>query len=138
MKYGMSVGLDPGHIVLDGDPCPSPIFDPYLLRPNSWMKMPHGMEVGLAPRDLLDGDPGPSSRKRGWSPSPIFGPYTLWPNGWMDQDGTWHRGGPWPRPHCARWGPNFPPKKGAEPPQFRPMSIAAKWLKASRCHLVWR
>ena len=31
------------------------------------------------------------------------------------------------------------PKKGAEPlPNFQPISIAAKRLDASTCHLVWR
>ena len=29
-------------------------------------------------------------------------------------------------------------KKGTEPPNFRPIPIAVKWLDASRCHLVWR
>jgi len=31
------------------------------------------------------------------------------------------------------------PQKGAEPPSlnFRPISIVAKQLDASRCHLVW-
>jgi len=28
------------------------------------------------------------------------------------------------------------PKKGTEPPNFRPTLIVAKWLDASRCHLV--
>ena len=45
MKLGMQVGLDPGHIVLHGDPAPPlpkggrnpPIFGPYLLWPNRWM-----------------------------------------------------------------------------------------------------
>jgi len=45
MKLGMQVGLVPGHIVLDGDPAPSPrkghstppIFGPYLLWPNGRM-----------------------------------------------------------------------------------------------------
>jgi len=36
----------------------------------------------------------------------------------MDQGATWYGGGPRPRPHCARWGPSSPPKKGAQPPQF--------------------
>jgi len=36
----------------------------------------------------------------------------LWPTGWMDQDETWHRGRPRPRPHCIRWRPSPPPKKG--------------------------
>jgi len=30
------------------------------------------------------------------------------------------------------------PKKGAEPPIFRPISIVARRLDASICHLVWR
>ena len=25
----------------------------------------------------------------------------------------------------------------AQPPNFRPISVAAKWLHGSRCHLVW-
>jgi len=29
-------------------------------------------------------------------------------------------------------------QKGAEPPNFRPIFIVAKWLDASRCHLIWR
>jgi len=42
----------------------------------------------------------------------------LCPNGWMDQDETWHAGRPWPWPHCVRWGPSYPSRKGAEPPIF--------------------
>jgi len=56
MALGMEVGLDPGHIVLDGDPALLP--------------------------------------KRG--------------------------------------------QKRTQPPNFRPISIAAKRLDASKCHLVWR
>jgi len=29
------------------------------------------------------------------------------------------------------------PQKGAAPPNFRPISIVAKRLDASKCHLVW-
>ena len=36
----------------------------------------------------------------------------------MDQGGTWHGGGPWSRPHCARWGPSSPPQKVGIAPQF--------------------
>jgi len=36
----------------------------------------------------------------------------------MDLDATWYGGRPRPRPHCARWGPSSPPKKGTEPPIF--------------------
>jgi len=31
-----------------------------------------------------------------------------------------------------------PPPKGNSPPNFRPISVAAKWLHGSRRHLVWR
>jgi len=104
----------------------------------AWIKMPLGMEIGLGPSDfVLDDDPAPS-QKRGQSPPPIFGPCLLWPNGWMDQGGTWHGGGPRSRPHCARWGPSSPSPKGAQPPNFRPMSVVAKRLDGLRCHLVWR
>ena len=44
MPLGMEVGLSPGHIVLYGDPAPTPpkghslpIFGPYLLWRNGWM-----------------------------------------------------------------------------------------------------
>jgi len=30
------------------------------------------------------------------------------------------------------------PKKGTEPPNFRPISIVAKWLDGPRCHLLQR
>jgi len=37
------------------------------------------------------------------------------------------------------WDPAPLPQKGAEPlPNFRPISIVAKRLDASRCHSVWR
>jgi len=32
----------------------------------------------------------------------------------------------------------LPPKKGTAPPTFRPMSVVAKRLDGSRCHLVRR
>jgi len=27
---------------------------------------------------------------------------------------------------------------GAEPPNFQPIYVVAKWLRGSRCHLIWR
>jgi len=60
----------------------------------------------------------------------------LWPNGWMDQDQTWHAGRPRPWPHCVRWGTSSPPQKRGRASNFRPMSIVAKRLDGSRCHLV--
>jgi len=69
---------------------------------------------------------------------PVCDVGVLWPNGWMDQDEPWNAGRPRPWPHCVRWGPTSPPQKGAEPPNFRPMSIVAKWLDGSRWHLARR
>jgi len=83
-----------------------------------WIKMPLGVEEGLSPGDfVLEGDPAPSSPKRGRNP-PIFGPCILWPNSWINQDGTWRGGGPQSRPHCARWGCSSPPPKRGQSPQF--------------------
>jgi len=56
----------------------------------------------------------------------------LWPNGWMHQDETWNAGRPRPWPHCIRWRPSSPS------PNFRPISVVAKRLDGSRCHLAGR
>jgi len=59
----------------------------------------------------------------------------LWPNGWTDQDETWHAGRPWPWPHCVRWGPSSPSRKGAQPhPQFSAHICCGQmvaWIKMS-------
>ena len=50
----------------------------------------------------------------------------------MDQDATWYEGRRQPKRHCVRWGPSSPLQTGAEPPNFRPMSIVAwtaGWIK---------
>ena len=95
--------------------------------------MPLGMEVGVSPGDfVLDGDPS-LLPKKGRSPIHNFCPCLLglWPNGWMDEDGTCHRGGPWSRPHRARWVPSFPPqKRGLRPPQF---SAHLYWGQTAGC-----
>ena len=64
----------------------------------------------------------------------------LWPNSWMDQDVIWHGGGPWSRPHCAKWESNSLPKIGGRAPNFRLIIIVPKRLDADapKCHLVWR
>jgi len=58
----------------------------------------------------------------------------LWPNGWTDQDETWHAGlGPG---HIVLDGdPAPPPQRGTAPPNFRPISVAAKRLHGSRINL---
>jgi len=99
------------------------------------IKMKLGMQVGPGPGHIvLDGDPAPPHPK-GHSLPPIFGPYLLLPNGYTDQDVIWQEAMP-----CVRWGPSpSSPKRGWSPPPqfFRAISTVAKWLDASRCHLVW-
>jgi len=90
--------------------------------------MPLGMEVGFDPNDIvLDGDPATLLKKGAEPPPPKKnGPCLLWPNGWKDQDATSYEGRPQPRPHCVTWGPSSPLPKGAQPPNFWPMSVVAK------------
>ena len=69
MKLGTEVGLGPGHIVLDGDPAPtpqkrhSPQFSAHVCcygQTARSIRMPLGTEVGLGAGDIvLDGDPAP-------------------------------------------------------------------------------
>ena len=148
MVVGIEVGVSPRDFMLYGDPAPPqkgaeppPQFSAhfYYEQTAGCIKMPLSLEVGISPGDfVLDGDPAPFPKSG--PPKKNFDPYLLWPNGWMDQDGTWHGSRPQPRRLCVRWGPSLPPKqRGRSPlPNFRPISIAAKRLDASRCHLAWR
>jgi len=97
MPLGMEVGLGRGHIVLDGDPppspkrgtAPSPKFSAHDCGDQTagWMKVLLGTKVGLDPGNtVLDAVPAPSPRDTA--------------------------------------------------PNFRPMSVVAKRLDGSRCHLV--
>jgi len=61
----------------------------------------------------------------------------LWPNGWMDEDETCHTDRLRQWPQCLRWGPTYSSQKGDADPNFRPMSVVAKWLHGLRYHLVW-
>ena len=60
MPLGTEVGLDPGHIVLDGDPVPtqkghSPQFAAHVCccQTDGWLKMPFGTEIGLGQGDIV-------------------------------------------------------------------------------------
>jgi len=102
-----------------------------------WIKMPLGMEVVLSPGDfVLDGDSALPSTKRirpkrycirrePSSPSPCL--YCGQTAGWIKMAfGTEMGLGPG---HIVLDGdPRSPPRKGAEPPNFRPMSIVGKRL----------
>jgi len=104
MKLGTEVGLDPGHIVLDGIHLPSLKghtslqFSTHICSGQTagWIKMSLPTNVGLGPRHIvLDGDPAvpaPSPPPIKGGTAPIFGRCLLWPNGWMDQDATWYGG----------------------------------------------
>jgi len=134
MKLGMQAGLDPGHIVRWGPSSPSPKgaepqFSAHICcgQMAVWIKVPLGRKVGLGPSDIaLDGDTAPPPEKGGRAPN--FRPCLLWPNGWMDQDTTWYRATPWPRPylrlgpgHIVLDGDQLPTKKGHSPlPIFDP------------------
>ena len=81
-----------------------------------WIKVPLGTEVGLRSGEIvLDETHFPL--KGGSSPH-HFSAHVLWPNGWIDQDTTWYRGRPLPRPHCVRWESSSPPLKRGTAPQF--------------------
>jgi len=86
MKRGKQVGLDPGHIVSDGNQAPPPakghsppIFGPYNVAAK-WLYgsrcQPLGMEVGLSPGDCVRWGPRSSSPKRDRDP-PTFDPCLL-------------------------------------------------------------
>jgi len=98
-----------------------------------WIKMKLGMQVGLDPGHVVsEEDPAPHPKK-GYSP--LFSAHV-----YCGQTAVWIKMplgmevGLSPG-HTVRWGPSSP--KGHSP-QFPPISVVAKWLDGSRCHLVHR
>jgi len=61
----------------------------------------------------------------------------LWPNGWTDKDETQHAGRPRPG-HIVLDGDPGPSPQRSTATNFQPISVVAKWLHESRCHLVER
>jgi len=99
--------------------------------------MPFSTQVSLGPgHTVLDADPAPS--QNGLS-SPQFSAHVLWPNGWIGWIKMKLRTevglGPG---HIVFDGDPAPSPQKAQPTNFRPMSVVAKRLDGSRCHLVWR
>jgi len=145
MPLGMEVGLGPDDTVLHSDPTPakiwhssSPLFGHvYCGQTAGWIKMPLGMEVDLGPGHIvLDGDRVPHS-ERGTA-APTFRPmYSMA----IRLDGS-----KMPLGMKVGLGPGnivldrdpVPTKNGAQPPHFSLISIVAKRLGGSRCHLVRR
>ena len=96
-----------------------------------------GMEVGLSPGDfVLDG--GPVTLPKGGGPPLQFSAhfYCGQTAGCINMPLGMELG--LSRGDCVRWGPSSPPRKGAEPPNFRPMIIVTKQLDGSRWHSGWK
>jgi len=140
MKLGMEVGLCPAHIVLDRDPAPppqigtAPNFRPCLLWPNGWIDQ-DATWYGGRPR------PRPHSvtwepKNRGGAASPLFGPciYCGQTTGWIKMPLCTEAG--LSSGHIVLDGDPAPGPQRGTAPNIRPMSIVAKRLDGSICHLV--
>ena len=98
-----------------------------------------GLEVGLRPGDIvLDGDPAPPSRKGAQPPQFSVHVGCVQMAGWIKMPLSREVG--LGQADIVLDGEPAPvAKKGAQQlPTFRLMSIVAKGLDGSRCHLVWR
>jgi len=96
--------------------------------------------MGLGPCDfLLDGNPAPLPKNGAEPPSQFSAHFHCGQTAeWIKTAfGTEVGLGPG---HIVLDGDPAPPQKWGEAllPNFRPISIVAKRLVASRCHLVWR
>jgi len=125
MPLGTDVGLDPGDIVLDGEPAPPPQWDTApqfsahvcCRQMAGWTKMTLGVEVGLSPGDFVRlGLSSPSEKRHSLTQFSAHVYCGHWPNGWMDEDATLYGSSPRPRPHCIRPGSSSVPAKGAQQP----------------------
>jgi len=75
MPLGIEAGFGPGHIMLDGDPAPSPTegysptFRPMLIvvkasQTAEWIKMPLGTKAGFGTGNIVfDADPSPPPQR---------------------------------------------------------------------------
>ena len=117
------------------------VCDVCAMWPNGWTDQDETWHTGRPrpwPHCVRWGPSSPSPKGAQARP-PIFGPYLLRPNGYMDQDVTWcMEVGLGPGDFVLDGDPAPPPQKGGRAllPNFRPISIVAKRLNASRCHLV--
>ena len=130
-----------GHIVLDGDPALSSKTGGKALRLSAHVyhgqtarpiKIPLRMEIGLVPgRIVLHEDPAPL---KGAQP-PLFGPCLLWTISACIKMPLGTEVGVGPGNIVLDADPASP-NKWHSTPTFRPMSIVAKPLDASRSHSV--
>jgi len=146
-KLHTRVGLGPGYIMLNVDPAPPlPLSQRgtalklsahvHCGQTARWIKMAISMEVGLGQgHTMLDGDPAPLSKK-GQSPQ-FSAPFDCGQTAGCIKMPLGMEVGLGPG-HVVLDGTQLrpPPKRGDTAPNFRPMSIEAKRLDGSRCHLV--
>jgi len=143
MKLGTQVGLGPGHIVLDGDTAPPPQRGtaPSNFRPSVVAKWLDGSRC-----HLVGGRPRPKRHCVRWEPSSPpqkgdrftqFSAHVYYGQtaGWMKMPLGMELGlGPG---HIVLdWDPATLLRKGRTAPNFQTMSVVAKRLDGSRCHLV--
>ena len=105
-----------------------------------WIKMPLGMAVGILPGLCVRWGPSSQSPKGGGVPAPQFSVHDHCSQtaGWIKMALGMEVG--LAPGHIVLDGEPAPlPKKGGgASPNFRLISIVAKQLHASRCHMVWR
>jgi len=105
----------------------------YCGQTTGWIKMAHGMEIGLSPDHIvLDVDPAPSPLKKR-DTAPNFVPISVVAKGLSGS--IYHlvrRYRPEPMPYCVRWDP-APPKKGHSSPLFGPCLL---WPKGRLSQLL--
>ena len=109
----------------------------YSVQTVGWMNMPLGTEVGFGPHHIvLDEDPLTDGK---WHISPHFSVHVSCGQtaGWIKMLlGT--EVGLGPGDSVLDGEPSCNPLKVGTAPTFRPMSLVAKRLDGSECHLAWR
>jgi len=145
MALDTEVGLSPKDIVLDEDQAllsPKKGAQPlhflahvYCSQMDGWMKMPLGREVGLGPSDIVLDRPSSPLQKLGRAPQFLAHMYYGETAGWIKMPlGTQVGLCPGNIMSDADSAPPSSPR--GRTPNFWPMSVVAKRLDESRCHLV--
>ena len=135
--------------MLDGDPVPPlqiraeplpPISGPCLLLPNGWMYQDGTWHEGRPqPRRLcVRWGPSPPPHKGGGTPPQFSAHFYCGQTAGCIKMPLGMEVGLSPGDFVLDWNLASYPKRGGAPPNFRPISIVAKRLHGSRCHLVRR
>jgi len=138
MPLGRDIGLRTSDIVLDGDPAPppqrrgrAPQFSAHIWcgQMAGWIKMPHPKQ------HCVRWGPSSPSPNRGQSPQFLAHVHCSQMAGWIKMP-LGREVGLSPGHIVLDGDPAPPPSKGAEPHNFWPMSIVAKWRDGWRFDLV--